>query len=227
MAVADLAPGKHATSVRDHWWWRPGWHVGRRFYAFHCTFEDQPDLHRYAAAYREALSTVPTTTLVPDRWLHLTLQGVGFCDQVPTATLDTIASGVTARLDHVAAIETRTDGIVVADEAIAIPLAQPEPVRHLRTAIRTALGPILGDDQVPDDPDRFRPHISVGYITAAGSAQPYLAALHDTNPRAATVRIQEVSLIRMHRDHRMYEWETVDRIPLHSGPLAPRVRHYH
>jgi len=66
VALADLSPGQHADRVRDHWWWRPGWHVGRRFYAFHVTFEDQSDLYRLADAYRSALVDLSTVTLVPD-----------------------------------------------------------------------------------------------------------------------------------------------------------------
>ena len=26
---------KHADQLTDHWWWRPGWKVGTRFYAWH------------------------------------------------------------------------------------------------------------------------------------------------------------------------------------------------
>ena len=31
------------TTVRNHWWWRPGWRAGRHFYACHLTLNDQPD----------------------------------------------------------------------------------------------------------------------------------------------------------------------------------------
>jgi hypothetical protein len=34
-------PEPDADGVRDHWYWRPGWAIGRRFYAWHITFADQ------------------------------------------------------------------------------------------------------------------------------------------------------------------------------------------
>jgi len=36
------------TTVCNHWWWRPGWRVGRHYYACHLTLDDQPELR---AAY--------------------------------------------------------------------------------------------------------------------------------------------------------------------------------
>ncbi|MDT5026262.1 MAG: hypothetical protein QOE61_2688, partial [Micromonosporaceae bacterium] len=38
-----MAP-EHTDDLRDHWYWRPGWSVGRRFYTWHLTFADQPDV---------------------------------------------------------------------------------------------------------------------------------------------------------------------------------------
>jgi len=35
-----------AEQMIDHWWWRPGWSVGRKFYTWHLTFADQPQAHR-------------------------------------------------------------------------------------------------------------------------------------------------------------------------------------
>lgn len=39
-------------TVHDHWWWRPGWRLGRSFYASHITFTDQPEAARLVASYR-------------------------------------------------------------------------------------------------------------------------------------------------------------------------------
>ena len=71
---------QHATEMRDHWWWRPGWKVGRRFWTWHYTFETCPALHELVAAYQGLLEELPTLDLIPQRWLHLTVQGLGFVD---------------------------------------------------------------------------------------------------------------------------------------------------
>jgi hypothetical protein len=90
-----------AQSMRDHWWWRPGWRVGRSFYTWHVTFDDQPAVHRLAADYASVLSDLPTLDPIPVRWLHLTMQGIGFTDEVDRADVDAIAD---AARDHCAAI---------------------------------------------------------------------------------------------------------------------------
>ena len=36
----DRAVERALSQVAYHWWWRPGWHVGRRFYTVHATFAD-------------------------------------------------------------------------------------------------------------------------------------------------------------------------------------------
>lgn len=44
-----------AGSMRNHWWWRPGWRSGRSFYTWHITFADQPEARRLHAAYGPTL----------------------------------------------------------------------------------------------------------------------------------------------------------------------------
>lgn len=220
MAIADLAPGQHATEVRNHWWWRPGWRVGRRFYALHITLEDQPDLHQLANEYRSALGNLDTVTLVPDRWLHMTMQGLGFTDEVPTETLNQVTEQVTEALTGLAPITVQFRDFVVGNEAIALPATPAAPIQQLRHIVRTAIGTVLGEDQVPEDPDRYRPHVSVAYLTAPGSSGPYVTALRKLNPQPVHVRINHVALIELHRDLKMYEWTSLAKIPIDGDPAA-------
>ncbi|MEV4658166.1 2'-5' RNA ligase family protein [Micromonospora sp. NPDC049301] len=214
MSFADLAPGQHADRVRDHWWWRPGWRVGRRFYAFHVTFQDQPDLYRLANAYRSALSAAPSVTLIPDQWLHLTMQGIGFTDETSDQTLGGILEEAGKQLGQLPAVDVELREIVVADEAVVMPATPAEAVQQLRTATRTGIGRVVGEDQVPEDPSRYRPHVSFAYLTADGPAEPYIRAVEAIEPGPATVRISHVDLIEMHRDRLMYEWSLVARLNL-------------
>lgn len=219
MSLADLAPGQHSGRVHDHWWWRPGWRVGRRFYAFHVTFEEQPDLYRLADAYRSALTAVPAVALIPNRWLHLTMQGIGFTDETSDQTLTRIIDEAGQQLGQLPAVDVKFREAVVTGEAIVMPADPGEAVRQLQAATRTAIGRVVGADRVSGDPTRYRPHVSVAYLTAAGSAEPYVRAVEDVKPHPATVRISHVDLIEMHRDRHMYEWSVVARLPL-RGRLA-------
>ncbi|MGV9980403.1 2'-5' RNA ligase family protein [Micromonospora wenchangensis] len=214
MSLVDLPPGTHAAHVRNHWWWRPGWHVGRRFYAFHITFDNQPDLYDLATTYRTALAETPSLTLIPDRWLHLTMQGVGFTDELEPDVVGRIAAEARSLLARVPAFNVEFGPVVVADEAIVMPAEPTEPIRELRHLTRRAIGGVLGEDQVTENADRFRPHVSVAYITADGSAVPYIDAVSHAEAKTAALTLNHVDLIEMHRDQQMYEWRTVEAIPL-------------
>jgi 2'-5' RNA ligase len=217
VSFADLAPGQHADRVHNHWWWRPGWRVGRRFYAFHVTFEEQHDVYRLADRYRSALAGTPAT-IIPDQWLHLTMQGIGFADEVAGTTLSAIATEAADLLAQVPEVAAQFREIVVANEAVVMPATPAEAVRRLRATTRAAIGRVLGEDQVPEDTRRFRPHVSIAYLTTDGPADPYIRAVNAIEPEPAVVRISHVDLIEMHRDRRMYEWSVVRRFPLRESP---------
>lgn len=214
MSFADLLPGQNAETVRDHWWWRPGWHVGRRFYAFHITFGGNDEILRMVTAYRQALAGLTALTIVPDEWLHLTVQGIGFADERSPADVGRIAERATEAMAPIGAFDVEFGEIVVADEAIVMPADPPAPVQLLRRTARAAIADVLGQDQVTEDPDRFRPHISVAYLAAEGPAAPYVNALAANRPRPVRVSIDRMDIIQMHRDNRMYEWTIVATLPL-------------
>lgn len=198
--------------MTNHWWWRRGWSVGKRFYTWHLTFDGQADVHRFADAYRHALAPAEGLDLIPDRWLHLTMQGVGFTDEVSDQTVQAIVAAATRRLAAVHAFGITLHAPIVDPEAILVPVRPAEPVRQLRTEIRAAIGEVL--PEVPEPADPFTPHVSIGYSNAEGPAAPFAAAIADAAVEPARALITHADLIRIHRDHQMYEWTTVASVPL-------------
>ncbi|MFI6689055.1 2'-5' RNA ligase family protein [Streptomyces sp. NPDC050485] len=198
--------------MRDHWYWRPGWDVGRRFYTWHLTFDGQADIHRFAAAYRTVLEPVGGLDLVPDRWLHLTMQGIGFVGEVDEQVALDIAAAAKARLADVPAFDFTLHTPVVDPEAILVPVQPDGPVRAVRDAIRAAIGDVL--PEVPERAEGFKPHVSLGYSNSTGPAAPFTTALAGAAIAPAHGRITQAELIIIHRDHRMYEWEPLATVPL-------------
>lgn len=198
--------------MRNHWWWRPGWNQGREFYTWHLTFDQQPDVHRFAAAYRHALAPANGLDLVPDRWLHLTMQGIGFVGEVDEGTVREITDAARVRLAEVPAFDVTLRTPIVDPEAILVPVEPADPVRGVRDAIRAAIGEVL--PEVPESAYGFTPHVSLGYSNAEGPAAPFAAALADTDIPAVTAHITHADLIRINRDHRMYVWEPFAQVPL-------------
>jgi len=131
--------------------------------------------------------------------------------------LTTLVEFVRPLLRDVGPADVGFDGFVVGDEAIALPMTPVGPVDALRDAARIGVASVLatGDD-VMEDAARYRPHVSVGYFTAAGSAAPYIDALRTIDQPRTAVRISHVDLIEMHRDTRMYQWRAVEQLPLGS-----------
>lgn len=206
----------HAEKVRDHWYWRPGWSVGRRFYTWHLTFADQPEVVAMAERYRAAIESVDCLDPIPPRWLHLTMQGLGFIDEVDKADVDRIVDDARARCAALPALHLVLGAPQVDPESIQIAVAPSEPVRRLRSAIRTAIGQVWGSGNIPEPETPFAPHLSLAYTNAPAPGQPLAQVLGQVEHVDVHARITECQLIVLHRDNRMYEWETYAHVNLGS-----------
>ena len=200
-----------SVTITNHWYWRPGWQVGRRFYTWHLTFQDRPELHALAARYREALEPAATLDLVPDRWLHLTTQGVGFADEVDQGDVDAIVHAASKRLATLAPFTLEFTAPRVAGEGVlwSLDTAAASPVRD---AIRAGIGDVWAE--VPERSDGFAAHVSIAYANADCPAEPIAAMIADVAADPVTVPVAAAELIVLHRDDRMYEWETYATVPL-------------
>jgi 2'-5' RNA ligase len=196
--------------MADHWWFRPGWSVGRRFYTWHLTFADATDLHRLAADYRKALAPLPGLDLIPDRWLHMTMQGVGFAGEVDEGDVDAIAEAARRRLAGVPSFDLVFDRPFIDPEAVLWHV-DPAGPNTVRDAIRAAIGDVWAG--VPESADGFKAHVSIAYSGGTGPQAVVRQALGRVDSPPAKVRVHEAQLIVIHRDNRMYEWTTRESIP--------------
>lgn len=208
----------HASKMCDHWWWRPGWRPGRRFYTWHLTFEDQPALHRLVSAYQERLASFSGLRPVPLEWLHLTMQGIGFTDEVSDADVARVVAAVQQRLAGVPQLRLAFGPAVVFTEAIVLPPARPEDVATVRTAIRAGIADVYGQDNVPESAAGYRPHVTVAYSTTEQPAGPVIAAIDAERPEPATIPMPEALLIELGRDEAIYRWHTVGSARVGAPP---------
>ena len=200
--------------MRDHWWWRPGWRVGRSFYTWHITFADQPPAAQLVADYTPLLDRLPVLDPVPLRWLHLTMQGIGFADEVTRADVDAIVATARRRCADLAPPRITLGPAYVDPEALSLPVTPIEPLAAIRRAVREAIGDVWGADRVPEPAEGFRPHVSLGYSNATGPAEPVELALRSAEEHTADVTVTAISLIDLNRDHKSYEWTEVATVPL-------------
>jgi 2'-5' RNA ligase len=199
------------TTTRDHWWWRPGWHLGRSCYTWHILVEDQSAIHEFAKQLQPALAATGVLGPIPLEWLHMTMQGVGFSDEVSEEDLNAIAAAVSARVAEVGPIPVTMGPPVVDPEGVNLPVRPVEALNAVRLAVRDGIADVWGRDQVPEAADGFVPHVSLAYSHTSGAP---LAPIQDILSQHATeipTVLNRVSLIDINRDNGVYQWRLIQR----------------
>jgi 2'-5' RNA ligase len=202
--MSVIGPSDH---MRNHWWWRPGWRVGRSMYTWHVTFDDQSQLHELVSAYQSALSSLPGLDLIPERWLHLTMQGIGFTDEVSEREIADIADAARKHLANQRPVSLTVGPASVDPEAIMFEVMPTDALSPVRSAIRAAISDVRGAAGVPET-EEWTPHISLAYSNNDGIAAPYVAAVDSVSNPPVTLTISKVHLIELNRDTRLYQWIT-------------------
>jgi 2'-5' RNA ligase len=208
------------TTVRNHWWWRPGWRAGRHFYACHLTTEHQPQLRALVKQYQDAIEHLPNLDLIPARWLHITMQGIGFADEISTTDLAAVTERMGERLRGLEPPVTTFHQPTIWREAVVIKADPAEPLYQLRLAmydtIATVLGPVKFSEPRPEA-GQFTPHVSIAYVNNEGPRQPIAEAVTNAASQAVTATFGTASMLTFHRDHRMYEWTEATPVPIGTG----------
>lgn len=205
--------------VRNHWWWRPGWREGRHFYACHLSFDGQSELHALVDRYQEALKPFQVLDLIPRPWLHLTMQGIGFTDEITDERIQDTEAALRSSLRHVTPPVVTFHRPVIVSEAVYLPALPAEPIYNLREACRTAITSVQATEP---DSRPYQPHVSIAYVNAESPTGQIAQALDLADVNSVEVTVSHVSLMVFHRDRRMYEWTKATRIPIGTSPGRAR-----
>jgi len=198
--------------VNEHWWWRPGWRPGRRMYTWHVTFASHPEVSELAARVQARLAGLPSLDLIPGPWLHLTMQGIGFTDEVPEADITLIAEGARKRLAAVPAPATTIGPARIAGEGVAFEVGPQDGLTAVRDALREVIAEVRTPHAVPD-PDDGTAHVSVAYANTTGPGDAYDEALARENG-TVDLLVDAVQLIVLGRDEHLYSWTTRADVPI-------------
>jgi 2'-5' RNA ligase len=204
--------------TRDHWWWRPGWRKGRSFYTWHITFSSSDPIRQIVSSYAPIISGIGTLDPVEIDGIHLTLQGIGFTDEVSSADVKRIIASTLPRCAQLEPIKAKVDEPCIDEEAVHMNVHPVEQIAHVKLALRNGIGDVWGRENVPESMDGFRPHITLAYSNGVAPIGRINTALKECPLPVADVLISSVSLIDLTRDRGRYEWTEVATVALGRDP---------
>jgi 2'-5' RNA ligase len=204
--------------TRDHWWWRPGWRKGRSFYTWHITFSSSDPIRQIVSSYAPIIIGLNTLDPVEIDGIHLTLQGIGFTDEVSGVDIKRIVASTLPRCAQLEPIKARLDEPRIDEEALHMNVRPVEQIAHVKLALRSGIGDVWGHENVPESMDGFRPHITLAYSNGVASIDRINSAIKECSLPVADILIPSVSLIELNRDCGRYEWTKLATVTLGRNP---------
>lgn len=204
--------------MSDHWWLRPGWTPTTEYVTVHVTFDGVTSLHGFVRDYHAALWGLRGIDLVPERWLHLTMQGIAFAEEIAPATVAEIGEVARDLLAGVPSVDAVVGRPQVHRGGVICDVTPTTRLAAIRGQVRRAIGIVLGPNRVPGDEGSFWPHVSLAYAAGDVPAAGVIDALASVGPVVEPhVRIRSVDIIRLRRDGHCYVWTPLVRVPLGRG----------
>jgi 2'-5' RNA ligase len=182
------------------------------------TLADEPevrDLVDLIRRYRDAVQEVQILDPVLDDWLHVTMLELPFVDEIDDTGLSRVIEALRGRLAELPRPDVTFHRPTVATEAVYLRAESSGPLDEVRLAMYDAVAAVHPPGTFRRDrprPGSFKPHVSFAYVNIDSSAAPIVAALRDVEHEPVTVTFDAVSLVRLSRDHRMWQW--APRTPL-------------
>ena len=202
--------------MKDHWAREQPWRAGQRLWALYVTCGSFPSVVAHAAAFQERLSQVRGLDLVEPRWLHMTVLGVAFVEEVEPAAMARLVDRATA----VAAAEPPMEMVAAApramSDAVWMPVSTTPSVVPLRNRLEEVVLTCLGREPhaLPLPSTGFQPHISIAYANAgAPPADEVNDRLSGLDLPPVHFRASHLSLLRLRRESSRWSWDGEQRIP--------------
>jgi 2'-5' RNA ligase len=181
------------------------------------TLDDQPNLRELVAQYQRPIADLPNLDIIPSQWLHVTMQGIGFADEVTTTDVEVVTERLREELRGPDAPTVTFHEASIESEAALLKAMPPEPLYQLRLHMYDAIASVLAPSNFSEprpEPRQFKPHVSLAYVNQEGQVQPIADALNIVDAHPVTVTFRKASLLVFHRDHQMYEWTQATPLPI-------------
>lgn len=178
-------------------------------YTLHLTMEKSPEVLALAERLRPAIEAVPALDPVPTEWLHLTMNGIGFADEVSPGRLDDVAGPVFEAWEASGPHHLEFTGSFLDAGAFILTATIPPWLAETNRVQRRSVERVFGPRNWGD----FRPHVSLAYANGPADLQGVAAGLRAAiAPEAPRISARPVlTLMSLGRDRDVYEWEVLRR----------------
>jgi 2'-5' RNA ligase len=204
-------PGR--ARLRDHGQWRPDWTVGRVGLLWFLTFEGQAALTDWQDDARALLEGSHWLHAVPTPWLHLTLTGLGFADELEPDEVTDVVVAARAGLDGFALPELRLGPVTGMEDSLVLGAAPVPELERLAALLRKAREDVLGP-RADDDTSGYPPHVTVGYARADCDQDEAVGPLGHLASDLVATRATALTLAAATRHRHHYEWTVTDSVRL-------------
>jgi 2'-5' RNA ligase len=199
--------------LRDHWLWRPEWVADRACLLWYLTFESHPDLTRQAEQVRACLCEVEKVDVVPPAWLHLTLDDVGFADELAPGQVEDVVASAHAAVTGWRCPELTLGPLAPMDDSVVLAAGPGAELADLRDRLHAATSSVLGAG-AHGCLDEFRPHVTLAYLNDACEPEAVMAPLAVVAGAQVVVAGPRLTLASVTRRDRHYQWTACAQAPL-------------
>lgn len=202
--MADHTGPSGSNELREHWRWRPEWTPERPCLWWYLTFERHGPLRSLHRHLGRSLRRSPAVDVVPARWLHLTVQEVGYADEVSDGQLDVILSRASRAVADLPALELTLGPPMDLPGAVALKAGPAHPVDEVRSRLREATGTVRAG--ATPDLHPVDPHVSLAYVNRDTLAADLMEPLFEMPFEPLHARVTHATLTAVTRRDRHYQW---------------------
>ncbi len=211
--------------LQNHWYEIPDWPPGRQLWSVYLTFGTVASVLDVVDHYQQFLRPMPELDMVEPGFLHATIQGIQFTDELHERDIDRLVMTLREYLGAFSPQEFVTGAPETDKDAVQLPIYPSEPLHALRSMLRNGIKESLTSVELytlPEPTNGFSPHVSIAYANAQISVRRIHEALEAIPPRVAGFTPLSVAIIKLRRESRRWSWTDELLVPLGtSHPEKP------
>jgi hypothetical protein len=189
----------------NHWTWRPEWRVDRPHLMWYLVFGHEPALHAWLRIARGCLSGEERLDVIPQPWLHCTVDDVGFEDELAPGQVDRVARAGAEAMRGLTVPALTLGPTAPMRDALVLRARPTAELSRLRDALRAATVSVLGSQALPPL-DTFEPHVSFAYANRPCREAPLMDLLRSVSDDELRLSRPTVALASVTRLDRHYQW---------------------